>query len=62
MSNRVMLNGGLTPLRNTRATVSEPTTLNLASAGVGNGRHASNFLNTLPPKVSYFQIQIVAMP
>ena len=52
MSNRVILNGGLSALRWNRTTISEPANLNLASAGlVGNKNSKANFLKTLPPKV-----------
>ena len=52
MSNRVILNGGLSALRWNRTTISEPANLNLASAGlVGNANSKPNFLKTLPPKV-----------
>jgi len=51
MSNRVILNGGLSALRWNRTTISEPANLNLASAGlVGNKNSKANFLKTLPPK------------
>ncbi len=55
MSNRVMLNGGLSPLRWTRTTISEPASLNLASAGqVVSKNRQSNFLVGLPPKVRVY--------
>ena len=55
MSNRICLNGGLSALRWNRSSISEPASLNLASAGVaGNKQAQSNFLRTLPPKVSDF--------
>jgi hypothetical protein len=51
MSNRICLNGGLSALRWNRSSISEPASLNLASAGVaGNKQAQSNFLRTLPPK------------
>ena len=53
MSNRVILNGGLSALRWNRTTISEPANLNLASAGMLSNKNAKpNFLKTLPPKVS----------
>lgn len=50
MSNRVMLNGGLSPLRWNRTTISEPASINLASAGMVKNNVASQFLSSLPPK------------
>jgi len=51
-SNRVMLKGGLSPLRWTRTTISEPASLNLASAGQSgfSMTNASKVLGSLPPK------------
>jgi len=51
-SNRVVLTGGLSPLRWTRTNVSEPASLNLASAGQSGftATNASKILNSLPPK------------
>ena len=60
MSNRVILNGGLSALRWNRTTISESPTLNLASAGIaglqsgGKQTNNSRFLKSLPPKVSHF--------
>ena len=58
MSNRVILNGGLSALRWNRTSVSEPATLNLVSSGLGsNNQVSASFLKSLPPKVntwSYF--------
>ena len=60
MSNRIILNGGLSALRWNRTTISESPTLNLASAGLAGlqsgGKQSNNhhFLKSLPPKVSHF--------
>jgi len=51
MSNRVILNGGLSALRWNRTTISEPANLNMVSAGMLSNKNAKpNFLKTLPPK------------
>ena len=56
MSNRVILNGGLSALRWNRTSVSEPATLNLASSGLGsNNQVSASFLKSLPPKVNFCQ-------
>ena len=55
MSNRVILNGGLSALRWNRTTISEPSTLNWASAGLAsNNQVSASFLKTLPPKVMHY--------
>ena len=56
MSNRVILNGGLTALRWNRTTISEAPTLNLASSGINPSGKSANVLKTLPPKVSHFYL------
>ena len=54
MSNRVILNGGLSALRWNRTTISEPSTLNWASAGLAsNNQVSASFLKSLPPKVTF---------
>ena len=50
-SNRVLANGGLSPLRWSRTSISEPATLELASAGQSSKNPTVAFLNSLPPKV-----------
>ena len=56
-SNRVMLKGGLSPLRWTRTTISDPVTLNLASAGQSGKKMtgSSKIFSSLPPKVRKHQ-------
>jgi len=51
-SNRVMITGGLSPLRWTRTNVAEPASLNLASAGQKgfSAANSSKILASLPPK------------
>ena len=56
MSNRVILNGGLTALRWNRTTISEAPTLNLASSGINPSGKSANVLKALPPKVSHFYL------
>jgi len=47
----VLAEGGLSPLRWSRTTISEAPTLNLASAGQTSKNSQSAFLTSLPPKV-----------
>ena len=50
-SSRVMLNGGLSPLRFTRKTKAEHKDLRLVAAGQGSALKASPMFKSFPPKV-----------